>query len=457
MRRVLLSAVAVMWTLPAHGQQSDDDRTRAPRVQTVTPATGAEGVAPGSAEIHVRFDMPMSREGYSFVGSGPHFPQPTGAARWIDAYECVLPVKLKPSWVYRFGINSPRHKNFRSVWLVPVVPVACQFETAGVSAVKHTPDEQRRLNITSYDALCEAMRTRYSYLERLGLDWEAVFAAHRKEVVDAPDVQEWTRRAARMLSSAEDLHLLLELDGDKHATAVRSVTPNWNRASTNEAFPDMRDLGSGVAVARASDGIGYVLIGTWSNDAGAAVERLHTVFAEMVDAPGIVIDVRPNAGGSETLARKVAAWFVDKPRVYARHAFRRGPNSDDFTPERERTVKPNDADRRYRGPVVVLMGRANMSSCEAFLLMMKQAPNATLVGETSYGSSGNPKPAFLPNGVIAHIPSWKAMLPDGSTFEGRGIPPDVEIPSKGVDFAKRDPVLDAGLRLLRERAANKER
>jgi C-terminal processing protease CtpA/Prc len=97
------------------------------------------------------------------------------------------------------------------------------------------------------------------------------------------------------------------------------------------------------------------------------------------------------------------------------------------------------------------MGLVNVSSCEAFLLMMKQVPGCKLIGETSQGSSGNPKPTDLGNGVTVFLPSWKAMRPDGTCFEGEGIIPDISIKTTQAELLSRDPVLDAGLKLLRKR------
>ena len=91
-----------------------------------------------------------------------------------------------------------------------------------------------------------------------------------------------------------------------------------------------------------------------------------------------------------------------------------------------------------------------MSSCEAFLLMMKQVPGAVLVGGRSYGSSGNPKPFDLGIGVTVFLPSWKAMLPDGTVFEGIGIKPDIEVKTTSTELAARDPVLEAALKALRK-------
>jgi len=91
-----------------------------------------------------------------------------------------------------------------------------------------------------------------------------------------------------------------------------------------------------------------------------------------------------------------------------------------------------------------------MSSAEAFLLMLKQAPKATLIGARSFGASGNPQPHPLANGVTVFLPSWKAMLPDDTMFETVGISPTVEVKTSPADFARRDPVLERAVELLRK-------
>jgi len=93
------------------------------------------------------------------------------------------------------------------------------------------------------------------------------------------------------------------------------------------------------------------------------------------------------------------------------------------------------------------MGAANMSSCESFLLMMACAPRAVLIGERSYGSSGNPGSFPLGNGVTAIIPRWVDLTPDGRELEGRGLEPDISI--EYLPEAMSDPVLSAARACLR--------
>jgi C-terminal processing protease CtpA/Prc len=81
--------------------------------------------------------------------------------------------------------------------------------------------------------------------------------------------------------------------------------------------------------------------------------------------------------------------------------------------------------------------------------MMRHGAGAKLVGAKSGGSSGNPQPHKLANGVIVFVPSWKDMQPDGTPIEGKGIEPDVKVEPKKGDFVNADPVLDAALKYLR--------
>lgn len=115
----------------------------------------------------------------------------------------------------------------------------------------------------------------------------------------------------------------------------------------------------------------------------------------------------------------------------------------------DRAIRGNSDSKRYTGRVAVLMSRYVMSSNEAFVLMMHQAENCKLIGQPSFGSSANPKPHQLPNGVEIVIPSWKALRPDGSCFEGEGIEPDVHVEVGDGDLESRDPILERALEYLR--------
>ena len=248
------------------------------------------------------------------------------------------------------------------------------------------------------------------------------------------------RKAWRWVWSSAEAHC-----GGKDPSGLLDLSAWW-RHQTASAW---RDLTDGVSTGRFDGGIGYILIKSWSKGQGPPAQAALEALKSLADCRGIVIDVRPNAGGSETLALLFAGCFVAEPVLYAKHVNPDPGEPGGFGDVRERILKPNDSGPSYRGPVAVLMGQANMSSCEAFLLMMKQVPNCKLIGQRSYGSSGNPKPTDLGNGVTVWLPSWKALRPDGTCFEGQGIQPDIPVRTGPTRrWRQRDPILTAALKWL---------
>ena len=92
-----------------------------------------------------------------------------------------------------------------------------------------------------------------------------------------------------------------------------------------------------------------------------------------------------------------------------------------------------------------------MSSNESFILMMKQVPNTKVVGMKSFGSSGNPVPIELSNGIKIYLPSWQAYTLDGKLIEGNGVNPDIEIITTKDDFQKKDGLFEKTVNLIKNR------
>ena len=176
---------------------------------------------------------------------------------------------------------------------------------------------------------------------------------------------------------------------------------------------------------------------------------MYEALDDFRDLKGLVIDVRPNGGGDELLARDFAGCFVSKPSVYSRNDYR-DKSAGGFTKTLDRVVEPKKGRPAYRGKVAVLVGPGNMSSCESFILMMRCAEKCRLFGERTRGSSGNPKPKELSNGVTVYLPSWRDMYADGTLLEGNGIQPDVLVKVEPAELSRKDPVLESALAWLGE-------
>ncbi|MHC4648317.1 MAG: S41 family peptidase, partial [Planctomycetota bacterium] len=253
----------------------------------------------------------------------------------------------------------------------------------------------------------------YSYWNLRGVNWENLFVTYSDVLNNVDDPNIFAQHAAGLLANAQDMHLWIEVGGQYPPVFKRSVELNYNLDVLPTLVPGWVNRNSRVSTGYFSaDNIGYIWIDSWSSQNSEELEAVFEALEDFNDANGLIIDVRANGGGVEGLAQEVAGCFVTASKLYAKHRYRDITQPDGFGPVNNRWLNPNPGRPYYNTEVVVLMGQACMSSCDAYLLMMKQVPDCTLVGVKSYGSSGNTKPHEVGNGVTVYLPSWLAMRPD---------------------------------------------
>ena len=414
-----------------------------PRVVRTVPENGAQSVDAATTELRVTFDQPMRRDmSFVVVGSKSMFPEVAGKPQWISDTTIVLPVKLKPSRKYSLGINSERYQSFRGTNGLSAVPYPISFYTAPSGDVKPLGPERNRKSLKQLRA---AIEEKYSHRDLRGIDWDVRFSEFEARLIDAKTPNQFASLAGQLLEVARDAHIWIGVDGDRLAGFRRNVRLNADRELLKQIVPQFRSVNRVVATGRFPDGPAYLVIGSWAQKAARDIETAAKWIDGLSPDDTLILDIRFNSGGDERLAKKVAGRFVDQSVVYAGHVNRDTSSPSGFSEINKRTLKPIRPG--FRGRTVVLMGPVNMSSCEAFLLMMKQAPQCTLMGEKSYGSSGNPKPVHLANGVTVFLPSWVALTPDGEPFEGKGISPDVHV--EFPDGSEADPLINAALESLK--------
>ncbi len=417
-----------------------------PKVIETVPRNGDLNVDPDLRELRFVFDQDMDAGGYSICGGGPLFPKVVGRPRWADSRTLVMRVQLAADHEYRLSVNCPAARKCRNVASESAVPHPVQFRTAAENASQPAPGSQSNAHATA--RLREAIDTQYSYKDLRGVDWAAVFAEHMPALEGAKNPAAFAEAAAKLLGHARDMHIWIEVAGTTVQPFKRDIVRNYNLDTLAKVVPVFQKRSAVVHTGRFDNGVGYIRIDSWDSKQTEALEQVYVALGELASARGLVIDVRPNSGGAEPLAQEFAGCFIDKPVVYAKHVCRDADAPSGFGQMQERVLEPSKLRPKYRGKVAVLMGPANMSSCEAFLLMMKQVPGCKLVGAASYGSSGNPKPVDLGNGVTVYLPSWKALRPDGTCFEGQGIAPDFAVKATPTELEAADPVLQAAVLLV---------
>jgi hypothetical protein len=423
-----------------------------PKVVSLSPEHLDSGVDhKTTTKLVATFDRAMSPTGWSFCGGGPKYPKAKGRPTWKDEKTIELVVELEPDHDYELMLNCPAASNFRSAKGEPLPPTPWSFTTLPATLPK--PAEQRKRNQDALTKLLKTLAERYSYYDLRVTDWKKLEKEWTPALLAAKTDKAWASVAARMLRPTQDIHLHVRAGEQMFPTGTRAIDPLF-RLKLLDAHLKVQRTKTDALYGRTEDGIGYLLIGTWGSDLD--VPAVEHVLTELADTKALVVDVRPNSGGDETLAQRIAAWFVDGTKVYGKNRYRTGAGKNAFGPILERSVTGNkEPERRYDRPIAVLTSRYVMSSNESFVLMLRQAKDCTVVGQPTFGSSGNPKPFDLGNGVTLVIPSWQDLRPDGTCFEGKGLDPDVLVPATSTDLESHDPILEKALELLRKKVGTK--
>ena len=422
---------------------------QAPFVVRAIPDHADIDVSPELTEIRIEFSEAMKPDGHSVCGGGPSFPELAGKPKWIDSKTFSIPVRLQEGREYSLSINCQANQNFRNAANVPARIHPISFRTAGKqkgNVAAPTPAE----NEQAIAALRKAILEKYSYVDLQKVDWDSRLKEFQGQLKNAPTAASFARTAAEMLSVAKDAHVSIQVNGFQLSTYREPwPNPNFNGRILSKYVNELKQHNNVVATGKLESGEGYLLIGSWGGDEASIAPALDFID-QCADDKAIVIDVRPNGGGNEILARQVAGCFTKKPTVYSKNKNRDPQSPSGYTEVFDRSLEPNPKRKHFAGKVFVLTGPTNMSSNESFILMMRESKNCTLIGERTFGSSGNPKPHVLGNGVTVILPSWQDLFPDGTLLEGKGIDPQVKVTTSARDLTTRDPVLEATIQQLKK-------
>jgi hypothetical protein len=318
------------------------------------------------------------------------------------------------------------------------------------SASPTAPSPPTSDHAAQFDSLWSTFDREYSYFVHKRIDWAALRSTYRPRAVAAPDQTAFIGVVREMLGHLHDLHVTLR---DPRGRSIPTYEPqtfvNWDRAVWQQYIARANwvqgnnDWGYGVL-----DGVPYLAVGGWGANSIRAAD-FDAVLERFRSAAGMIVDVRMNPGGNDSLAFDVAGRFAQNSVVFGYVQFRNGTSHGDFGPTTTRTLSPRGS-WQYAGQVLLLIGRRSASSNESFIAAMGQLPNVTLVGDRTAGSTGNPATFPLANGWSYTVSRWIEYTVDRQPIEDIGISPDVVVAAGAQDFSVgQDPVLDWALRAAR--------
>lgn len=155
---------------------------------------------------------------------------------------------------------------------------------------------------------------------------------------------------------------------------------------------------------------------------------------------GVILDVRNNPGGFLDAAIYLASEFFADGVVVKR----------ELASGKIEEFKVDHACRLCDGQqVVVLVNGGSASASEIVAGALKARGRAQLVGEKTFGKGTVQEAVELSEGASLHVTTARWLLPDGSSIDGEGIGPDVEVQvDSSADSQAEDVQLEEAIELL---------
>ena len=300
-----------------------------------------------------------------------------------------------------------------------------------------------------FDEFWATFDREYSYFEYKRINWDSLRTVFRPYAVEVEsEAALVTLILQHLVAPLRDQHVSFTgPEGSVQVTYTPGYVVNWDRQVWTRLTSTcgITFVRSGLGHCRML-GFGYVFIESW-NDDNFTITDLDAVINHYRDAPGMIIDVRPNRGGADNLALALAGRFAVSETTTGYISYRNGPDHGDFGQQTARRISPRGA-FQFLKPVIVLAGRGSYSSTESFVSAMRELPFVTILGDTTGGSSGNPARHRLGEWHYS-VSRWIEWTADRRVIEWNGIPPDVFVPWKESEVSiGRDPVLSAALTRL---------
>lgn len=148
---------------------------------------------------------------------------------------------------------------------------------------------------------------------------------------------------------------------------------------------------------------------------------------------GLIVDVRNNIGGISEQQKRFAAALLG-PDAYM------GDAQDRNGARRETATR---YERRYTGPLAILIGPKSASASEIVAAAVQDHRRGLLIGRSTNGSVLEARYFPLPDGGYVMVPISNLWRAGGRRIEGTGVEPDIWIlPTIEQVRAGRDPVLE---------------
>jgi carboxyl-terminal processing protease len=217
-------------------------------------------------------------------------------------------------------------------------------------------------------------------------------------------------------------------------TAGSQVKVTVVRDNAEHEFNITREVFNDVSIDVTYDGSTAIMsVYRFAQDTGTKAQEFAAKFKEK-GINKVILDLRDNGGGYVNAARDLASLWIDGELVVT-------------TSGRSVSSTPTYASRgkAYLKDIktVILTNGSTASASEIVAGALKDYGKATIIGEKTYGKGVVQTMIDMDDGALLKVTTAKWYMPKGSSINGTGIIPDIEVKRSYDDInANRDPQMD---------------
>ena len=332
--------------------------------------------------------------------------------------------------------------------------------------------------IENFEKLWKEFDLRYANFDAKQVHWDEVYEKHRILINERTTNRQLFEISCSMLQELNDGHVTInpsfkEKDiecGPPYTFTLETAFDTDDRVSqfvsvmnlelTRNGFskPMKKKLSEDTNFQyRVSDSFGYLRLDemTEKNTFGKFNRALDEAIKAFYTKKGLIIDLRFNGGGWDYSAYKLASRFIAKGKTIGHFERMRIKGTDEYTQMKYRKVK-SKGKKQFAKPIVILTSDFTASAAEVFVLLMRELPNVSLIGENTEGIFSDMYEFKLPNKWTVTLSHQQYFSQNKENFEGRGISPDIKIVNTRADIKnQRDPVIQKAIDHLKKKTTAK--
>jgi len=333
------------------------------------------------------------------------------------------------------------------------------------------PDYSPEVN---FNVLWNTFNTHYAFFEQRGIDWNKVKIQSQTKLKDIQTDQELYDLFVSIFSTFNDGHIKLDVP-DSLVTSKISNEKHKKRKLKHEVINDittayvnkLKRYNNGVIQwgALKNENIGYIVITDMNNFSNYVSESnlsskefweeyetvletksgltqlddelkgvdfvMDTILSDLSETQSIIIDLRFNGGGYETVALRLLSHFVKQPK----HILSiKAKKEQGYTKEQKYVLNPSK--NIYEGKVTVLTSHNTASAADIFALGTMAYPEIKRFGSSTNGIFSEILWKNLPNGWEFSLSNEIYSDSNGNIYEIIGVPSDYDIdyPKDRNDF-----------------------